>query len=117
MAESASDRIDRILTESPIGLSAAAKLFGTFRSGRPTSPVTVYRWCVEGIKLPDGRRIHLEHIRIGSRLMTSRAACVRFLEGQQTDATDRSPQTPPRTAAQRARASEAAGKKLERAGW
>ena len=83
MTESVTARIDRILTESPIGLSAAAKLFGTFRVGRPTSPATLFRWCVDGVKLRDGRRVRLEHIRIGNRLLTSRAG-MRPLSGSTT---------------------------------
>ncbi len=112
MTDSVSERIDRILTETPIGLSAAARLFGTFRGGQPTSPATLFRWCIQGVKLPDGRRVRLEHIRIGTRLMTSRAACIRFLEAQQSDPTD-SASTPPRVSPpkQRCRA-EAAGRKL-----
>jgi hypothetical protein len=117
VAESITDRIDRILTEDPFGLSAAAKLFGSFRQGRPTSPATVFRWCTVGVRLPDGRRVFLEHIRLGSRLLTSRPACIRFLAAQQSDPADPAPAPRPRSEARRKRASEAAGKKLAKSKW
>jgi hypothetical protein len=41
------------------------------------SPATVGRWCLQGI-LRNGRRIRLEHIRVGRDIMTSRAAFDRF---------------------------------------
>ena len=112
------DRVNRILQEDPIGLSAAARLFGSFRAGRPTSPSTVFRWCIQGTKLPDGTRVHLEHIRLSSRIMTSRAARVRFLAAQQTDSDSVEPpvKRTPRSETARSKASAAAGKRLEQMG-
>jgi len=75
--------VDRILDEGPIGMSAAAKIYGSFRCGRPTHPSTPIRHHLHGVVLADGRTIRLEAIRIGGRLMTSRAAVVRFVAEQQ----------------------------------
>jgi hypothetical protein len=112
MVSPVSEHIDRLLSESPIGLSAAAKLFGSFRGGQPTSPATLYRWCTQGIRLRDGTRVHLEHIRIGARLMTSRPACIRFVEAQQSEPTAASsPPKSPRPSTRQRRAA-AAGRKL-----
>lgn len=112
--ESIADRIDRILSENPIGLSATARVFGSAREGKATSPATVYRWCLQGVRVPGGRRVYLEYFWIGSRLMTSRAACVRFIEAQQPDPPADNPRL--RSPAERRRASEAAARELERMG-
>lgn len=111
-------KIDRILTEQPIGMSEAARLFGTYRNTAKTAPQTVYRWCVAGVNLPDGRVVKLEHIRIGSRLLTSRAAIIRFLEDQQTEPDNASKPraTAVRSPAARRRAVENARRKLAAAG-
>ncbi len=78
--------VDRILSEGPIGMSAAAKIYGTFRAGRPTHASTPTRHHLYGITLPDGTVLRLEAIRIAGRLMTSRAAVTRFVAVQQSDA-------------------------------
>jgi len=114
MAASVSERIDRILTEQPIGMSEAARLLGTFRAGRPCHPSTIVRWCLSGIRLADGRRLHLEFLRCSSRLMTSRPALLRFLAAQQ-DA-EPEPVEPPRTAAERLRATDRAEQELRELG-
>ena len=77
------ERIDRIIDEGPQPASALAELLGSFREGRPTHPRTITRWMLAGIDLPDGRRLKLEHVRAGGRLLSSRAALTRFLEAQQ----------------------------------
>jgi hypothetical protein len=106
--------IDRLLGEQPIGVSAAAKLFGSFRQGRTTAPATVVRWCFSGVVTSDGRKIRLEHFRIGKRVMTTAAACKRFILAQQMagDVQD----LPPRSPAQRERASANAAKELSALG-
>lgn len=77
------DAVNRILSEGALGMSAAARLLGTFRDGRPTHPSTVARWHRDGVTLADGRVIRLEAIRLNGRLVTSRAAIVRFVAAQQ----------------------------------
>jgi hypothetical protein len=110
MTTSASERIDRILTEDPLGMSAAARLLGSFRNSRGCHPSTLVRWCQPGVRLPDGRRLRLEHIRVSGRLMTSRAALLRFLAAQQDPTFDEI--DPPRTPAQRRRDGEQAKQNL-----
>lgn len=74
--------VEKILSEGPIGLSAAAKLYGNFRGGRPTSPSTVHRHFAKGVPLADGTVVRLEGIYVSGRVMTSRAAVVRFFAAQ-----------------------------------
>jgi hypothetical protein len=106
--------VERILTEGPIGMSAAARLYGSFRGGRPTHPTTPTRHHLHGVILPDGQVVRLEAVRIAGRLMTSRAAVARFIAAQQIE---QPPATPPtRSPSARRRASEAAAEHLARAG-
>ncbi|MBL8864819.1 MAG: DUF1580 domain-containing protein [Planctomycetia bacterium] len=95
-------------------MADAARMFGTFRQGKATHPSTPTRWCVKGFKLPNGETLKLEHIRVCGRLMTSRAAVLRFLERMQEPADDTIPAT--RSPAERRRAAEAAGRELEKLG-
>jgi hypothetical protein len=107
--------VDRLLSEGLIGMSAAARLYGTFRGGRPTHSCTPTRHHLHGVRLPDGTVVRLEAIRIAGRLMTSRAAIARFFLAQQ-------PSVPPgksgsaRSPATRHRAAELAAKHLAAAG-
>ena len=107
--------VERILSEGPIGMSAAARLYGSFRGGRPTHPTTPTRHHLRGVTLPDGRVVRLEAVRIAGRLMTSRAAVARFITVQQPD---ESPTVSPvpRSPSARRLASDAAADQLARAG-
>lgn len=107
--------VERILSEGPIGMSAAARLYGTFRGGRPTHPTTPTRHHLRGVTLPDGRVVRLEAVRIAGRLMTSRAAVARFITAQQPDE-EPAVAPAPRSPSARRRASEAAAEQLARAG-
>lgn len=64
-----------------LGLSftQAAKLLPPGRNGKPVNPATVWRWCSEGVKAPDGQRVRLEAARVGCRWATSKPALERFL--------------------------------------
>lgn len=44
---------------------------------RPTIS-TVWRWCRNGVETRTGRRVRLEHRRIGKRIYTSKAELERF---------------------------------------
>lgn len=77
------DPVERLLRESPIGLTQAANLCGTFRDGKVTHPATLTRWATKGVRLPDGRVLRLETMRLNGRLLTSRPALVRFIRAQQ----------------------------------
>lgn len=108
-------QIEKIINEGAIGMAEAAKLPGTFRRGRPCHPSTLTRWCLDGVKLPNGQTIHLEHYRQAGRIMTSRAALLRFLVAQQDQASIASANAP-RSPGERERAANKAGKELEALG-
>jgi hypothetical protein len=84
---------------------------GVFRRGRVTHPSTLVRWMLDGIRLTDGRQLKLEHIRVSNRLMTSRAALVRFLAAQQVPGSFPGAE-PPRTPSDRRRANDRAEAEL-----
>lgn len=107
--------VDRILAEGPIGVAVAAKLYGTFRDGRPTHPSTPTRHHLRGVTLPDGTVVRLEAVRIAGRLMTSRAAIIRFLAAQQVT-TDPTPPTTARSPAACKRAAAVAAAELDSLG-
>jgi hypothetical protein len=105
MTDAISAQIDRIITEGAIGMAETARLLGTFRGGRPCHTSTPTRWCLSGVRLADGRILRLEHYRQAGRLMTSRAAVLRFLAAQQDPAT-LAAAAQPRTPAARKRAAK-----------
>jgi hypothetical protein len=105
--------ISEILAGDALTLSAAARKLVPHR-GRGVAPSTLWRWYAQGIRTPDGRRVHLEMARVGGKWLTSQAALARFI-GASTPAipTDTAPAPSPRTARQRAGAAERAGRTLE----
>ena len=98
---------DRILAngEALIGLALAGKPSGT-------SPSAVSRWCSRGVKAPDGRRVRLEHVRAGGKLLTSAESVARFF----TALTDEAPTVVTPSPVERRKAAESAMKELEAAG-
>jgi hypothetical protein len=115
MADALSDHLNRLIDEGLIGVAETSRLLGTFRAGRPCHPSTVVRWMLDGIKLGDGRRLRLEHIRITDRLMTSKRALLRFLAAQQ-DPSSIPDSTSPRSPAERRRAHAKAEAELKATG-
>jgi hypothetical protein len=103
-----------LLSETTLGLAAAARRLPPFRNGRPVSPSTIWRWITEGVKLPDGRTVRLEGARIGARWVTSAEALARFVSAQTPDLNAAGPQ--PQAPSRRQRAAERAGRELERLG-
>src|SRR5262245_14006607 len=96
-------------------MNAAAKLFGTFKGGRPVHPSTVSRWASAGVVVAGGTRLRLEAVRLAGRLVTSRAAVVRFVQAQQDSPS--APEPPAtRSLAERHRAARAAAAELGRMG-
>ncbi|MCE9531475.1 MAG: hypothetical protein K8T89_10195, partial [Planctomycetes bacterium] len=69
------------------------------------------RWCLQGVKLADGRSLRLEYIRVGDRMMTSKAGLLRFLAAQQDNSVTEVA-TQPRTPTQRMRAAAKAEAEL-----
>ena len=112
---------ESVLVREPwISLSQAAKLFPPARRGRPVSASCVWRWFKEGVRTADGRRVHLETLRVANRYVTSEDAVRRFILAQQPDSASGSPETlgrsAPRSAGQRSRADAKAARKLESLG-
>jgi hypothetical protein len=104
-----------IAKETPLSLAAAAKRLPRLRAGRPLHPATVLRWILDGVRGRDGDRIRLEAVRIGGRWCTSAEALQRFLAT--LSAAPAGPAGPaPRTAGQRQRAAERAGRELDKLG-
>jgi hypothetical protein len=110
-----SDVVTRLIEEGPIGMSAAAKLCGSFRQGKPTRAGTVARWCMRGTKLGDGRVLKLESFRLNDRLCTSKQALIRFIRAQNEPAM--ASELPAiQTAAARSRQAQAAAAELDALG-
>ncbi len=93
--------VERLLGEgAKLSMVAAGVRLGEGQGGTPIHASTVSRWCLKGVKLPSGRRLSLEFVRAGGKLLTTRAAIVRFLAAQ-TATPDAGPT--PRTPAERRR--------------
>jgi hypothetical protein len=103
--------------ETLMGLAQAARRLPSGRSDRPVSPSTVFRWVHDGVKLPDGKIVRLEAIRLGGRWLTSVEALERFAVAQ-TPRLDETSEPPglPRSPSVRRRASQRAATELESAG-
>lgn len=106
--------VERIVSEGPIGLAAAAKLYGVYRGDRPTAPSTPYRHHTKGVPLADGTIVKLEAIRISGRVMTSRAAVLRFFAAQNSATNPQPVKNVPRR--ERQAAADAAEKELDALG-
>lgn len=110
------DTISQVLTEvekgQGISLPAAARLVPGGTAGH-ANPATVFRWTSHGAKAVDGRRVCLEHVRIGNRILTTHAAIRRFIAALSQSA-DAKPA--PRSPAAARRASERANKQLQEMG-
>src|SRR5262245_56351012 len=104
-----------VLDGAGLSLSQAARRFPPFRENKPVAPSTVFRWIASGVRLPDGSRVRLEAVRLGGRWLTSSPAIERFI-ARQTPNLNADPSPTPRTARQRQRVAEAAGKELEQMG-
>jgi hypothetical protein len=107
--------VTKILAEGPIGMSAAAGLMGKYRDSKPTHPSTITRWAAKGVRIAGGRAIRLETIKVNGRLLTSRAAIVRFIAAQQDPPPTAVTQSPARaeTPARRRQAAARASSELD----
>jgi hypothetical protein len=105
----------RLVSEGLLGLAPASRLFGTTRNGRPKHPATLTRYYHDGVRLANGRVVRLECVKVGSQLMTSEAAVLRFIAEQQDDAPGASTPNnqPTPTPARRQRAAAAASAELD----
>jgi hypothetical protein len=105
-----------ILREQVIRLAEVGCYLPTGRNGKQLSLSAALRWVLQGVKLPDGRRLHLEAIRVGGKWVTSVEALERFALAQTPRLDCHTEQAPARTARQRQRAADRAAKELERLG-
>jgi hypothetical protein len=104
-----------IRNETLIGLKAAARMLPPGRRGRPVTLSCLFRWIVDGVKLPDGSICRLAAVRMGGRWLTSVESLQRFAE-LQTPRLDAEKAPGPQSPARRQRASERAGQQLDRLG-
>ena len=104
-SESTVELIERLAVEGPIGLTAASRIL-------KRHPSTLARWCIDGLKLPNGTALKLESYRLGGKLSTSRPAILRFIAAQQPIDSPAPIQTP----AARRRADREAERILDAAG-
>jgi hypothetical protein len=74
--------LDEIADGHGLYLSAAARRFPPSRQGRPVSLSCLVRWFRDGVRGPNGERIHLEASRLAGRWITTPQAIVRFLKAQ-----------------------------------
>jgi hypothetical protein len=102
--------------ESLLGLAEAARRLPSYRRGRPVNPATIFRWIHDGIRLPSGRIVRLEAIRLGGRWLTSVEALQRFAAAQTPMLGAGPTHTVPSGPAARQRAAENAAKQLEELG-
>ena len=115
MVDSISQHIEKLIAEGPVGMAECGRMLGTFRDGKPCHSSTPTRWCLSGVRLPDGHILRLEHYRTAGRLMTSRAALIRFLKLHWQEPIDL-PDVSPRSPAARRRAADRAADELTAAG-
>ena len=69
--------ITEVLAGDALTLAVAARMLPPHR-GKSTSPRTLWRWHMKGVRTGE-RRVHLEMARVGTMWCTSRAAMARFL--------------------------------------
>jgi hypothetical protein len=80
--------VETLTQEGLISMSAAARVADEFlapsgKKGARTHPTTTLRWAKVGHLRADGTRVYLAVIRFGRKMMTSRAAILRFFSEQQ----------------------------------
>jgi hypothetical protein len=106
--------ITEILSGDALTLSAAARKLVPHR-GKGVAPSTIWRWHRQGVRTPDGRRVHLELARVGNKWLVSAAALARFIAiSTPAIPTATAKATPP--APQRAKAAERAAQELDKIG-
>ena len=105
-----------LTTETTLSLSQAARLLPPGRGDRPVTLSCVLRWVLRGARSPSGELVRLEAVRLGGRWLTSREALQRFSEALTPDLTGGQTAPTPRSRGRRQRASERAGRELERLG-
>jgi hypothetical protein len=113
--------INEIVDGHGLTMGQAAKIVPAHRGEGRTNPATVWRWCTQGHKMPDGSFLKLECAKLAGRWLTTKSAIARFLTAitaaSSPEATNATTQTKPtRWQSTRMKASEAAGRKLSEKG-
>jgi hypothetical protein len=103
-----------VMAEDTLTLAEACRVLPRGRNGSRPHLSTVLRWILQGAPAYDGRRVKLAAVRGGAKWVTSRAAIREFVEAL-TPPPDGEAARPPRTAKQRQRESERAGRELDEA--
>jgi hypothetical protein len=106
--------ITEILGGDALTLSAAARKLVPHR-GKGVAPSTIWRWHRQGVRTPDGRRVHLELARVGNKWLTSAAALARFIVISTPAIPSETVNATP-TPTQRAKAAERAARELDKNG-
>jgi hypothetical protein len=105
-----------ILREQVLRLADVGSHLPPGRKGKRLSLSAALRWVLQGVRLPDGQRLHLEAVRVGGKWVTSVEALERFAMAQTPKLDCPNHPAPPRTPGQRRRAAERAAKELEQLG-
>jgi hypothetical protein len=96
-------------------LSRLARLVPPYRLGKPATLSCLVRWVVDGVRGPDGKRIHLEAVRISGRWCSTPEALSRFVAAQ-TPVVDSERTATLRSPIARQRAAEQTARKLKTLG-
>src|SRR5262245_52308628 len=100
--------------EDLLTIPAASRVLPAARGCGRANPATLWRWCTVGVRVY-GKRVQLEHVRIGAYLYTSTQALARFLEALNTPPAARPKPSPEfRTPGQRQRAKKLAARRAAR---
>jgi hypothetical protein len=101
----------------PLTVSRVCRRFPGARGARNVTPSTVTRWILSGCPARNGERVKLAATRCGSRWLIRQCDLNAFFEALATDPGGTTANTPPlRSPAARNKASDRAGRDLERRG-
>ncbi|OAI40492.1 hypothetical protein AYO40_00735 [Planctomycetaceae bacterium SCGC AG-212-D15] len=109
----APDVIAEIADGQGMSLKDIAKLLPSSRAGKPAHFSSILRWVVNGVKVPGVGRVKLEAARLGGKWVTTKAALMRFMAAQTPNLEELKQLPKIRTPAQRQRAAEEAGRRLD----
>jgi hypothetical protein len=106
-----------VLQETLLTLAQAAKRFPSDSRSGHLDPATLWRWATRGIRLPDGRRLKLETLKLAGRFLTSEQAIERFVQAQNDPPASPVPESKPTSKSKKkwSRAEEA-GRRLAELG-
>jgi Protein of unknown function (DUF1580) len=113
MSAAITDVLSEIRSGQGVGLPALAAGFVEHGGGRLINHATLWRWCDRGCKTASGETVKLEHVRFGSRIVSTFDALERFLAAITERPEDA---TTVRTTGQRDRAAAKADRELAAAG-